>query len=35
VLHSGAAGIAVISGILSQPDIRAAAENLKRSMGIA
>jgi thiamine-phosphate pyrophosphorylase len=34
VIHSGAAGIAVISSILSQPDIRAAAENLKRSIGL-
>jgi len=29
VLQSGAAGIAVISAILSQPDIKTAAENLK------
>jgi thiamine-phosphate pyrophosphorylase len=35
VLQSGAVGIAVISAILSQPDIRAAAENLRRSMDSA
>jgi len=35
VLQSGAAGIAVISAILSRPDIKAAAENLWRSMGSA
>ena len=33
VMQSGAAGIAVISAILSQQDIRAAAENLMRSIG--
>ena len=32
VLQCSAAGIAVISAILSQPDIKAAAENLRRSM---
>ncbi|MDR0290746.1 MAG: thiamine phosphate synthase [Treponema sp.] len=32
VIQSGAAGIAVISSILSQPDIRSAAENLKRGI---
>jgi len=35
ILQSGAAGIAVISAILSQPDIKAAAENLQRCMGLS
>jgi thiamine-phosphate diphosphorylase len=30
VMKTGAAGISVISGILSQPDIREAARNLRR-----
>ena len=33
VMKAGAAGIAVISAILSQPDIRAAAAELRRAIG--
>jgi thiamine-phosphate pyrophosphorylase len=35
VMRSGTAGIAVISAILSQPDIKAAAEALNRNIGAA
>jgi thiamine-phosphate pyrophosphorylase len=35
VMRAGAAGIAVISGILSQPDIQEAARNLRAILDAA